>query len=76
MNDMTIDEYLTYWHKLNIALFGAEEAMKIWEHDRKRNQALKKLWISKGFNTYAEFEAWERTHIAEKNAFLERAMNG
>ena len=71
VRDMTFDEWYKMWDDLNVALFGEEEAKLYRELDRRRNRALKALWIAKGFKTYGEFEDWEREHMADKNAFME-----
>lgn len=73
--DLTFDEWYAMWDDLNKAIFGDEQAKLYREMDRPRNRALKALWKAKGFRTVGEFEEWEKTHIREKKAFLERETN-
>lgn len=73
--DLTFDEWVLFWDDLNKALFKPEEAKAFREMDRLRNNALRKLWNHYGLKTIGEFEAWEKEHMAEKKAFLERELN-
>lgn len=73
--NMTFQQWIKKWEDLNVVLFGEEGAKLYHELDKPRNKALWKLWQIHGFKTVGEFEDWEREHMAEKNAFLERELN-
>lgn len=74
-DEMTIDQWLAKWYDLNVTIFGEAEADKYWEEDRPKNNALRKLWKVKGFTKYGQFREWEKDHMEEKRAFLERELN-
>ena len=72
--DLSFDEWLQQWHDLNVAVFGQAEAMRYWKEDKRRNDALRKLWKVKGFKTLGQFEEWEKDHMKEKNDFIRREL--
>ena len=75
VKDMTFDEWLKMWDDLNRVFFDEETMKEIEKEDKPRNEALRKLWKVKGFQTVGQYEAWEKEHIAERNAFIERELN-
>ncbi len=72
--DMTLDEWFKQDYDLNVAIFGEKQAKVFLQQDMVRYKALKKLWIQKGFRTLGEFEAWEFSHMKEKNEFLRKEL--
>lgn len=75
VKDMTFDEWLKMWSDLNKVFFDEEEIKEFEKQDKPRNEALRKLWKVKGFNTVGEYETWEKEHIAERNEFIRRELN-
>lgn len=69
-DDMTFEQWQTYWYKLNRDIFGEGEAKKWLKQNLNHHTILKQLWIEYGFKTYGDYRKWELTHIEERNAYF------
>lgn len=68
-SNMTFEQWEMSYYKIHLELFGKREADKWLSDNLTHHTVLKELWMEKGFKTYGEYEAWEKDHIAERNAY-------